>query len=163
MGVEPHVEVVEYRPALRDAFVRLNRQWIEQYFVIEPRDEAVFADVEGRILAPGGAIFFVLADGVPLGTCAMQVESPGVYQLAKMAVDPAARGRGYGDLLMDAAIAWARARGARRVELLSNTTLAPAIALYRKHGFVEEGRRVKQYRRQSGELWDTIEMGLLLD
>lgn len=23
-------------------------------------------------------------------------------------------------------------------------------------------RRVKQYRRQSGELWDTIEMGLLL-
>lgn len=138
MRVEPHLEVVEYRPALRDAFVRLNRQWIEHYFAIEPRDEAVFGDVEGRILAPGGAIFFVLADGEPLGTCAMQVESPGVYQLAKMAVDPAARGRGYGDLLMDAAIAWARARGARRVELLSNTTLAPAIALYRKHGFVEE-------------------------
>jgi RimJ/RimL family protein N-acetyltransferase len=37
-----------------------------------------------------------------------------------------------------------------------------AIALYRKFGFVEEGRRIKQYRRASGELWDAIEMGLLL-
>ena len=138
MAEHPRLDVVGYRPELRDAFVRLNRQWIEQYFAIEPRDEEVFGDVEGRILSPGGTIFFVLADGVPLGTCAMQFESPGVYQLAKMAVDPSARGRGYGDLLMLAAIEWARARGASRVELLSNTTLAPAIALYRKHGFVEE-------------------------
>ena len=37
-----------------------------------------------------------------------------------------------------------------------------AIALYRKFGFVEEGRRVKQYRRASGELWDALDMGLLL-
>jgi ribosomal protein S18 acetylase RimI-like enzyme len=39
---------------------------------------------------------------------------------------------------------------------------AAAIALYRKYGFVEEGRRVKQVRRQSGELWDIVDMGLLL-
>jgi ribosomal protein S18 acetylase RimI-like enzyme len=39
---------------------------------------------------------------------------------------------------------------------------AAAIALYRKFGFVEEGRRVKHYQRASGELWDAIEMGLLL-
>ena len=37
-----------------------------------------------------------------------------------------------------------------------------AIALYRKSGFVDEGRRVRQYRRASGELWDTIVMGLAL-
>jgi len=37
-----------------------------------------------------------------------------------------------------------------------------AIELYRKFGFVEEGRRIKQYRRATGELWDSIEMGLLL-
>ncbi len=39
---------------------------------------------------------------------------------------------------------------------------AVAIALYRKFGFVEEGQRVKHYRRASGELWDAIDMGLLL-
>jgi RimJ/RimL family protein N-acetyltransferase len=37
-----------------------------------------------------------------------------------------------------------------------------AIALYRKYGFREEGRRIKQYRRASGELWDSIVMGLQL-
>lgn len=132
------VDVVEYRPEFRDAFVQLNRQWIEQYFAIEPRDVAVFEDVEGRILTPGGMIFFVLANGRPLGTCAMLAEGPGVYQLAKMAVDPSARGLGYGDRLMTAAIRWAKDRGATRIELLSNSMLAPALALYRKHGFVDE-------------------------
>ena len=39
---------------------------------------------------------------------------------------------------------------------------AAAIGLYRKFGFVEEGLRVKHYRRGNGELWDSIEMGLLL-
>jgi LuxR family maltose regulon positive regulatory protein len=39
---------------------------------------------------------------------------------------------------------------------------AAAIALYRKCGFAEEGRRPRQYRRASGELWDTVVMGLLL-
>jgi L-amino acid N-acyltransferase YncA len=37
-----------------------------------------------------------------------------------------------------------------------------AIALYRKFGFREEGRRVEHIRRASGELWDLIDMGLLL-
>ena len=37
-----------------------------------------------------------------------------------------------------------------------------AIALYRKFGFVDEGRRVEHIRRADGELWDLIEMGLLL-
>jgi RimJ/RimL family protein N-acetyltransferase len=39
---------------------------------------------------------------------------------------------------------------------------AAAIALYRKSGFVEEGRRIRHYRRANGELWDSIVMGLAL-
>jgi ribosomal protein S18 acetylase RimI-like enzyme len=35
-----------------------------------------------------------------------------------------------------------------------------AIALHRKSGFAEEGRRVGQYRRASGQLWDSIVMGI---
>jgi hypothetical protein len=48
------------------------------------------------------------------------------------------------------------------------STFAPArrggasMWLYRKSGFTEEGRRVMQYRRASGELWDSIVMGLVL-
>jgi RimJ/RimL family protein N-acetyltransferase len=72
------------------------------------------------------------------------------------------RGRGVGSALMEAAIAWAREQGLHKLSLSVFAHNAPAIALYRKFGFVEEGRRLKHYRRANGELWDGIEMGLLL-
>jgi putative acetyltransferase len=51
-------------------------------------------------------------------------------------VAAAARGRGYGDRLMEAALAFSRGTGARRVVIVSNTRLAAAIRLYERHGFV---------------------------
>lgn len=72
------------------------------------------------------------------------------------------RGRGVGSALLAAAIGWAREHDVHKLSLDVFPHNAAAIALYRKFGFVEEGRRVKHYRRASGELWDAIEMGLLL-
>ena len=72
------------------------------------------------------------------------------------------RGRGVGSALLAAAIEWARERGLHKLSLAVFPHNAAAIALYRKFGFVEEGRRIAHYRRASGELWDAIEMGLLL-
>lgn len=79
-----------------------------------------------------------------------------------MHVARAWRGRGVGSALMEAAIEWARARDLHKLSLGVFAHNAAGLALYRKYGFVEEGRRIKHYRRQSGELWDSIEMGLLL-
>ena len=72
------------------------------------------------------------------------------------------RGKGVGTALMETAIAWSREQGLHKLSLDVFPHNEAAIALYKKLGFVEEGRRVKQYRRKSGELWDGIEMGLLL-
>ena len=60
------------------------------------------------------------------------------------------------------AIEWARERGLHKLSLGVFAHNTAGIALYRKFGFVEEGRRVEHYRRASGELWDSMEMGLLL-
>jgi RimJ/RimL family protein N-acetyltransferase len=79
-----------------------------------------------------------------------------------MAVAREWRGRGAGSALLAEATAWAREHGLHKLSLSVFPHNAAAIALYRKFGFVEEGRRVKHYRRASGELWDSIEMGLLL-
>ena len=79
-----------------------------------------------------------------------------------MAVARDWRGRGVGSALLAAAIDWARGRGLHKLILSVWPHNNAAIALYRKYGFVEEGRRVKQFRRQSGELWDAVDMGLLL-
>jgi RimJ/RimL family protein N-acetyltransferase len=72
------------------------------------------------------------------------------------------RGRGVGSALVRAAIDWARERGLHKLSLSVFAHNTAAIALYHKFGFVEEGRRVKHFRRANAELWDTIEMGLLL-
>ena len=79
-----------------------------------------------------------------------------------MLVDRGWRGRGAGSALVRAAIDWARGQGLHKLCLEVFAHNEAAIALYRKSGFTEEGRRPRQYRRASGELWDSIVMGLLL-
>jgi ribosomal protein S18 acetylase RimI-like enzyme len=129
--------VVSYREEFRAAFEQLNRDWIEAYFVLEEPDREVFSDPRGKILELGGEIFFVLEGGQVQGTCAVMRHSADEYEIAKMAVAPAARGRGFGDLLMERAVAFAAGVGARRIVIVSNTVLEPAIRLYRKHGFMQ--------------------------
>jgi putative acetyltransferase len=129
-------EIVTYQERWRGAFERLNREWIETWFTLEDADRETFADPAGKIVAPGGQIFFVVDGDEVLGTCAVMPHSAEVHEIAKMAVAPKARGRGYGDLLMDACVAFSRAAGVREIVIVSNTRLQPAIRLYEKHGFV---------------------------
>lgn len=72
------------------------------------------------------------------------------------------RGHGVGSALLREAISQARGQGLHKLclEVFAHNTAA--IALYRRCGFAEEGRRTGQYRRASGELWDSIIMGLPL-
>jgi ribosomal protein S18 acetylase RimI-like enzyme len=72
------------------------------------------------------------------------------------------RGRGVGSALVAAAIGWARERGLHKLSLSVFAHNTAAVALYHKFGFVDEGRRVKHFRRANGELWDALEMGVLL-
>ncbi len=136
-GVDRRPVVVRYREEFRDAFERLNREWIETYFVLEAADREILGDPQRNILDQGGQVFFVLERGEVQGTCAVLRHSAEECEIAKMAVVPAARGQGYGDLLMEASLAFAREIGSRRVIIVSNTVLGPAIRLYRKHGFVQ--------------------------
>jgi ribosomal protein S18 acetylase RimI-like enzyme len=102
-----------------------------------------------------------VAAGDVVGSVSVEV-SPFGFGAIAMAVAPQWRGRGVGSALLATAIEWARERGLHKLTLSVFPHNAAAIALYRKFGFIEEGRRVKQFRRASGELWDAIEMGLLL-
>jgi ribosomal-protein-alanine N-acetyltransferase len=68
------------------------------------------------------------------------------------------RRQGVGDAIVEACVAWARERGARRVILHVFPHNDAAIGLYLKHGFVERGMVRKGYPRKSGEAWDAIRM-----
>jgi GNAT superfamily N-acetyltransferase len=56
-------------------------------------------------------------------------------------VDPAVRGRGIGRLLMDAAVEWARSKGATRVDLSVTDQANEARWLYERLGFTPTGER----------------------
>ena len=102
-----------------------------------------------------------VADGEVVGSVHVEPSRHGFGELG-MAIVREWRGRGVGTALLVAAIDWSRERGLHKLSLSVFAHNTAGIALYRKCGFVEEGRRVKQYRRASGELWDAIDMGLLL-
>ncbi len=120
--------------AVRDAFVRLNRQWIERYFKIEPCDEKIFAN-PGKIVDDGGEIFIALVDGVAAGCCALVNHGNSHYELAKMAVDPNFQGHHIGLALGETVVAEARRRGAAVLSLEANTALEASVGLYHRLGF----------------------------
>jgi ribosomal protein S18 acetylase RimI-like enzyme len=115
-------------------FIELNKAWISHYFPLEEVDKKL-AENPYKIVDDGGCILSLLDNDVAVGVCALFKDSETRYQLARMAVDTTLRGKGYGNALMLAAIAHAKSIGADLLYLLSNTKLAAALALYRKHGF----------------------------
>lgn len=78
-----------------------------------------------------------------------------------MGLLPAYRGRGLGFALLGTALEQARRKGLHRVELEARGDNQAALALYRKHGFVQEGRK-RAGLYLDGAYHDTVLMGLLL-
>jgi ribosomal protein S18 acetylase RimI-like enzyme len=105
--------------------------------------------------------FVAVAGAEMVGSLHVEPSRHGFGEIG-MAVARQWRGRGVGSALLAASIEWAREQGLHKLSLSVFAHNAAGIALYRKFGFIEEGRRVKHYRRASGELWDALEMGLLL-
>ena len=129
------IRIVSYRRDLAPAFQRLNLAWIERLFVVEDADRKVLGDPERSIITPGGQILFALDGDEAIGTVAMVRYTAARYELAKMAVEPSHQGRGIGQMLGAAAIAFARDAGAETVFLLTNSSLVGAIRLYERLGF----------------------------
>lgn len=86
-------------------------------------------------------------NGEIVGTCALIKLNDDTYELAKMAVSEAARGKGVGWLLGQAAIHKAREFKAKTIFLESNTILEPAIKLYQKLGFQKIVGQPSPYER----------------
>lgn len=134
------VRIVDYTPARREAFARLNLGWLERDFQVEPIDREVLSDPETHILANGGRVLFAVHaeegdEERTVGTVALLHEGDGVYELTKMAVDPSHQGAGVGRLLMLHALDAFRALDGRELFLESSSKLAPALHLYESVGF----------------------------
>ena len=134
----PHaIRIVDYHPRWRADFARLNIEWLERWFVVEPVDREVLSDPETHIVAGGGKVLFAVdGDDRAIGTVALKHEGDGVYELTKMAVEPGLRGSGIGRKLMQRALDVFTEAGGRELFLESSRQLAPALKLYESVGFV---------------------------
>jgi putative acetyltransferase len=134
------IGIATYEPRWGKDFARLNYEWIESYFTIERHDREILDDPQRWVIDAGGEIFMAVENGDGIGTVAMIPAGEGVLELTKMAVSPDHRGKGIGDMLMEAAISYARSTNTRTVFLETHHKLGPAIALYHKHGFIDVPR-----------------------
>ena len=78
-------------------------------------------------------------------------------------VASAARRQGVGRALLEAAIAWGRSAGVRKLELHVFPWNEAAIALYEAVGFEREGYRKGHYRRGDGGYVDAILMAYAVE
>jgi GNAT superfamily N-acetyltransferase len=149
------VVIREFQPGDGEAFRRLNEEWIIRYFALEEKDVEALSEPRRVILDRGGRILFAVRGGEAVGCCALMAMGPGEFEVAKMAVTERARGCGIGRRLLEATIEMARAAGATRLFLETNSVLTPAIRLYESVGFRHlppEGRKASPYARSNVQM-----------
>jgi GNAT superfamily N-acetyltransferase len=104
--------------------VEATEQVLEQHlFSKHPTAYVVFGELDGRVV--GFASYFI--------TFSSFLGRPGIW-LDDLFVDPDARGHGVGGALLTYLAALADAKGYGRIEWLTETDNATALAFYRRNG-----------------------------
>jgi RimJ/RimL family protein N-acetyltransferase len=132
---------------------------LEEFDMTEEKERAWIADHRAK---PGWIALVPEIDGRVVGILDFQngsrrrIEHRGTLGMSVLAEW---RGRGVGDALMTTLLDWARESPLiDKVCLAVFVDNAPAIALYRKHGFVEEGRRIREIKLGAGAYSDDFIM-----
>lgn len=146
------ITIETFRPDHAAAWRSLNEDWlVAGGYVLEAKDQLVLGDPQGAILSKGGHIFIAEQDGTPVGCCSLMAMDDGGFEVGKMAVLEQARGLNLGHRLLEACETAARAAGAPRLYLETNTAQTHAIALYRRFGFTDLPPRPSPYAR--ADVW----------
>lgn len=135
MQAETEFEIVDYSARYGAAFERLNLEWLEKYFRVEPIDRENLRDPEGIIINHGGAILYALHGDVVVGTVALKHHGGRVFELTKMAVTAGYQGKGLGRQLLCAALHRFADLNGKTLYLESHSSLTPALSLYESAGF----------------------------
>lgn len=145
----PHIDIIPYTEELKEHIKTLNVEWLEKYFSVEPNDVISLSNPKEEILDKGGYIYYATVDGVVAGTVSLLRITDDEFELGKMAVSGNYQGLGLGNILMQHCIDEAERLGIKKLILFSNTSLGPAIHLYRKYGFVEAAFEAGHYMRSN--------------
>jgi GNAT superfamily N-acetyltransferase len=125
----------EARAVLTDYF----RDLVSRHHGREATDAEVEAEMRADpsdYLCPPGGLFLVARAGqTVVGCVALHLLPGGLGEVMRVFVEPAARNRGLGALLMGTVEATARGHGVTRVRLDTRMELTEARRLYARHGY----------------------------
>lgn len=141
------IQIIDYSPEFQHAFEQINKEWVIQYFSLEPFDIMQLENPEAHILSKGGAILFAKEGEEIIGTVGLVKMEEGVFELIKMGVRPKAQGKKVGQMLVKAILEKAKEMGAKKVVLYSNSKLEAALNIYRKFRFRELVPECGKYQR----------------
>lgn len=142
------VSFSEATPTQQSTFTTFNKAWVEQYFVLEEKDVYTLEHPQASIIDKGGDVLIGLdKTSTSVITCAMLNAGNDIYELSKMGMDQAHKGKGYAEQIVNAAIDWANTQGAQTIFLESNRILTNALYVYEKCGFVEVPMLPSPYAR----------------
>ncbi len=136
-----------------------GRQYAEQYG-FDASFESLTAEITAKFLANYDAscerCWIAEVDGKPAGSVFLVKHTPEIAKLRLFLVDPAARGRGAGKMLVNECIAFARASGYLKITLWTQSILTAARGIYKNAGFVHVGTEPHRSFGQDliGETWE---------
>ena len=131
------MELVQFEERFRQAFIDFNTDWIVTNFgKLEPHDLETFDKIDEE-LRNGAMIFFAIENDIPLACCMSMPMEGDTWEICKLGSNKNMPHKGAGTLVFTAAMEWAQKHGAKRLFILSNSRLKPALHIYEKHGFKE--------------------------
>lgn len=154
---------LEYADSFRDALdsVARERTWLA--YTEAPPYEHMRKFVSG-LIKDNDIQVYALLDETVAGWCDITRRKREVFAHTGslgMGITKPHRGKGLGSMMMEECIKQARANGLEKIclEVYSHNTAG--IALYKKFGFVEEGKKIRE-AKLDGKYFDEYVMGLLL-
>src|SRR5882757_7948778 len=109
------IEIIPYEERFQPDFKRLNLEWLDKYQLTEQYDLDILDNPVDQVIGPGGCIFLAMENGKVVGTAGLAKAKDDAYELVKMAVDPAMRGKGIGKILLEHCLEEAKNRKAKKV------------------------------------------------
>lgn len=105
-------------------------------------DEAEFANIR----EPDGVAFVVVEDGQVYGYVHATRAWNNLVEIRWIVLDVSIRGRGYGRMLLDKVVVWARKLGVAGIRLESQSNNVAACCFYKRYGFKFGGYDEYLYR-----------------
>jgi molybdopterin-guanine dinucleotide biosynthesis protein A/GNAT superfamily N-acetyltransferase len=127
------IEIAPFEKKHAEGFAALVADTLREFgFERDPELDSDLDDPAGKYVA----LWIASAGGEVAGAVALRDLGDGVYELKRMYLRSAYRGRGVGKRLLATALDWARANGVRVIRLDTTERMVAARRLYEAAGFV---------------------------